>query len=114
MCRSNLSSPNHIAAEFDTVLIQCDLNYTGRWFPTLEWFKQIHDRNNIAMENTPNESLSASSFVIMQVKSDDNGAVIICKTCFDSSGNQVTTNASNIPDYVYHWNITVIVECEFL
>lgn len=116
VCSSNLSFQNNIAAELDTVWIQCDLNYTGRWFPTMEWLKQIQ---NISYASTtvPNNFSNVQntfSSVIMQVDADDNGAVINFKTYFASSGNQVTTNASNIPDYVYNWNITINVECEFL
>ena len=82
----------------------------------MEWLKQIQNIT-YALETVPTELSNVQyvfSFVIMQVDADDNGAVINFKTYFASAGNQVTTNASNIPDYVYNWNITLNVECESL
>ena len=114
ICSSNLTDPDDSASEKDTVLIRCDLKYSGVWIPTMHWFKLIHDRSH-PLESAltdPSNVQSASSFVIMQVNSSDNGAVIFCKTYFISS-DQITTNASNIPDYVHHWNTTLNVECEF-
>ncbi len=53
-----------------------------------------------------------TSVINMQVSAEDNDAVITCETFFiETAVNINKSSASNVPEYLFSWNTTLIVLC---
>jgi len=114
-CNTNISATDGSIKEFDYVEFQCTVNFSGHWAPSMQWSKGGNALKELPIVLNRNISQNVQQFtsvINMQVSAEDNDAVITCETFFiETAVNINKSSASNVPEYLFSWNTTLIVLC---
>ena|SRR6218665_2327364 len=115
-CSTNVSAEYGSAKEFDYVAFRCAVNYSGHWTPSMQWSigrRALDGTTYVINSNVSQGVQHLSSVITLQVSADFNTVVVSCKTWFSEASMKVLyTNATNVPNYLFHWNTTLNVHCK--
>jgi len=99
----------------DYIWMQCRVNFTGNWAPTMEWRQhQVNtDINEGRLVSDVAEVIrnsSITSTLVVLIDSTNYGSYYSCRTFFTWHNGKLRTNATNIPDfnhtYIANWNLS--------
>ena len=82
----------------------------------MQWSKEGNTLNSTSVVvnvSSSQEMQQLTSVIKMQVKAEDNDALITCKTLFiEMTENVKKASATNVPEYLFSWNTTLGVLCK--
>lgn len=114
-CSDNISVTDSRIKEFDYAEFRCTVNYSGHWTPIMQWSKEGIAMNKPFIDvniNISQDVQQLTSILNLEVRAEDNDALITCNTLFIKTTENVNrTSATNIPEYVFSWNATLDVLC---
>jgi len=115
-CSTNVSSLYGSVKEFDYVAFRCAVNYSGHWTPSMQWStrrRALDGATYVINSNISQGVQQVSSAITLQVGANFNAVLFTCKTWFSEASMKIHyTNATNVPNYLFHWNTTVNVHCK--
>ena len=112
-CKTNASSADYQWRNGDKLLLFCTIDYTGNWSPNMEWSR--NDIVNVTLNfKTIQQHTSITSTLTLSLKSDDNGVTFTCKSAIDQRNEIHETRYTYVPTYIFAWNFTANVLCEYL
>lgn len=116
VCNTNISTKDGSIKELEYVEFQCNFNFSGQYVPSVLWSEgdsNIKETFSVINSNASHVLQHLSSLAILQVSAQKNGITITCTTQFNETAKKDHyTNATNIPDYFFTWNIRLNVHCK--
>jgi len=115
-CNSTVRGSSALS-ELESMELQCVIGYRGNWAPVMEWRFSGKDGQVVSEGvQTISSQLLVTSVFSFTVYHTMNNRSVSCKTYFSSYTGNVTTTATNTPDYSYTWtspslNITCKLFC---
>ena len=117
-CSTNVSAKYGYVKEFDYLAFRCAVNYSGYWTPSMQWStggRALDGSTYVINSNVSQGVEHLSSAITLQVGAELDGFLVSCKTWFSETSMKVHhTNAANVPDYVFNWNTTLNIHCEYI
>jgi hypothetical protein len=120
-CSTKLMATEVYIKPNDYLDVDCSVNYSGNWAPTVLCLPNITDRNETRHGNL-SERVNHTFRQRLQALENTKNINLICTTYFDTvgfhpvhiTGSEMNhTPAGNNPNYTFIWTLNVPIFCEY-
>lgn len=111
-CTTNLSASEAVQ-ENNVITMTCTITYSGNWAPVMTWFNSVTSRDFTDEVITVTTNETVTSQLTVTSSAGLHGSKIVCVTNFSQLSPPLSTNATNIPSYMYTWTSPILnIQCK--